>query len=282
MFAESSSFLRKRKLKRKEITEDMEGALVSNKDNEQSRDISNNVLVNNNAADSEQFIGAFNETAEVEANNIVDERKMKLPKCKILLRHEMPEIKERKSGIIYFQTLPPNFTVSRMRNEMSKFGEIGRIYLQAEKRRDAKGKRRKRFVEGWVEFKKKSLAKRVAVSLNNTAVGGKRRNTARESLWTMKYLSGFKWVHLVEQLNFEHRIEQQRMHVEIAQAKRQASFFSDQVEKGEQLRKLEEKVLKKGGMWDKFQRQVQQRSTMKKNKKHKHTNDQLLHMIFTE
>lgn len=42
----------------------------------------------------------------------------------------MPQAKERKSGIIYFQTLPPNFTVSRMREEMSKFGEIGRIYLQ--------------------------------------------------------------------------------------------------------------------------------------------------------
>lgn len=63
--------------------------------------------------------------------------------------------------------------------------------LQVEKRRDARGKRRKRFVEGWVEFKKKSLAKRIAASLNNTAVGGKRRNVARESLWTMKYLSGF-------------------------------------------------------------------------------------------
>lgn len=47
----------------------------------------------------------------------------------------------------------------------------------------------------------------------------------------------------MEQLNFEHRVEQQRMRVEIAQAKRQASFFSDQVEKGEQLKKLEEKVI---------------------------------------
>lgn len=66
-----------------------------------------------------------------------------------------------------------------------------RPLFQAEKRHDAKGKRRKRFVEGWVEFEKKSLAKRVAASLNNTAVGGKRRSAARESLWTMKYLSGF-------------------------------------------------------------------------------------------
>ncbi|KAL3998232.1 RNA recognition motif family protein [Acanthocheilonema viteae] len=232
--------------------------------------------------DNEQSVGAFKEIDQVEVDGIMDEgRKMKLTEHGILSKNEMPEVKEQKSGIIYFQSLPPNFTVSRMRNEMSKFGEIGRIYLQTDKRRDAKGKRRKRFVEGWVEFKKKSLAKRVAASLNNTAVGGKRRSAARESLWTMKYLSGFKWTHLVEQLNFEHRIEQQRMHVEIAQAKRQASFFSDQVEKGEQLRKLEEKVLKKGGVWDKFQRQVQQRPTMKKNKKHKKTDDQLLHMIFT-
>lgn len=64
--------------------------------------------------------------------------------------------------------------------------------FKAEKRRNAsnaKGKRRKRFTEGWVEFKDKSLAKRVAASLNNTAVGGKRRSAARETLWTMKYLS---------------------------------------------------------------------------------------------
>ncbi|VDK56413.1 unnamed protein product [Gongylonema pulchrum] len=167
---------------------------------------------------------------------------MKLPKHRILSKDELPEEKERKSGVIYFQTLPPHFTVSRMRNEMSKFGEIGRIFLQAEKRRDAKGKRRKRYVEGWVEFKKKSLAKRVAASLNSTPVGGKRRSVARESLWTMKYLSGFKWTHLVEQLSYENRVEQQRMRLEIAQAKRQASFFAEQVEKGEQLRKLEEKV----------------------------------------
>ncbi|EFO26916.1 hypothetical protein LOAG_01569 [Loa loa] len=263
-FVEDGSILRKRKLKKKK-------KVTGN---------AKEVHVCNNAANNEQSAGTFKGTTQVEMNDTVGEE-IKISKHKILPKDEMPEVKERKSGIIYFQTLPPNFTVSRMRNEMSKFGEIGRIYLQAEKRRDAKGKRRKRFVEGWVEFKKKSLAKRVAASLNNTAVGGKRRSTARESLWTMKYLSGFKWIHLVEQLNFEHRIEQQRMSVEIAQAKRQASFFSDQVEKGEQLRKLEEKVLKKGGMWDEFQRQVQQRSVMKKNKRHKQTDDQLLHMIFT-
>lgn len=32
------------------------------------------------------------------------------------------------------------------------------------------------------------------------------------------------------------------MHAEISQAKKQASFFAEQVEKGKQLKKLEEKV----------------------------------------
>uniref|UniRef100_F1LC29 Activator of basal transcription 1 n=1 Tax=Ascaris suum TaxID=6253 RepID=F1LC29_ASCSU len=160
---------------------------------------------------------------------------------------------------------------------------------QAEKRRNAsnaKGKRRKRFTEGWVEFKDKSLAKRVAASLNNTAVGGKRRSAARETLWTMKYLSRFKWTHLKEQLTYEHKVEQQRMRAEISQAKRQANFFAEQVEKGEQLRKLEEKVLKKGGVWEKFQRQVQQRTVVRKNAKREKTSsasdEQLMKMIFAE
>lgn len=52
----------------------------------------------------------------------------------------------------------------------------------------------------------------------------------------------FKWTHLKEQLTYEHKVEQQRMRAEISQAKRQANFFAEQVEKGEQLRKLEEKV----------------------------------------
>ncbi|VDK45325.1 unnamed protein product [Anisakis simplex] len=199
--------------------------------------------------------------------------------------YESPEETEKKSGIIYFQSLPPLFTVSKMRDEMSKLGEVGRIYLQAEKRRNSMGKVRKRFVEGWVEFKDKRLAKRIAASLNATPVGGKRRSASRETLWTMKYLSGFKWTHLKEQVAYEQKVEQQRMRAEISQVKRQANFFAEQVEKGKQLKKLEEKVLKKGGEWDKFQRQVQQRSVVKKRKAKETespSSEDLMKMIFTD
>lgn len=41
---------------------------------------------------------------------------------------------------------------------------------------------------------------------------------------------------------WERRVEEQRMRVEISQAKRQAEFFAEQVEKGARIRRLEEKA----------------------------------------
>ncbi|KAI1720883.1 activator of basal transcription 1 [Ditylenchus destructor] len=195
-----------------------------------------------------------------------------------------PETKQRKSGVVYIQTVPPMFTVSKLREVLSTYAEIGRLYLQAEKHKSKGGKRRKRYTEGWVEFKSKSEAKRTAAMLNGNPVGGKRRSPAYDTLWSMKYLSGFKWVHLMEQLTYERRVEEQRMRAEISQAKRQAEHFAEQVEKGAKIRRLEEKVLKKGGLWEHYQRQIRQRQVLKetKSKKSKQlgSSEQFLHMIF--
>ncbi|KAL3077262.1 hypothetical protein niasHS_013251 [Heterodera schachtii] len=158
-------------------------------------------------------------------------------------------------GVIYIQTVPPFFTVKRLRETMSRFDGLGRVYLQSEKRG---AQRKKRYTEGWVEFKNKRVAKEVVRLMNGRVVGGRRRSAAYDSVWTMKYLHGFKWEHLLEQLNYEQRIEQQRLRTEIVQEKRKADFFAQQVEKGESLKKLEEKILKKCGLWEQYQRQHKQ------------------------
>uniref|UniRef100_A0A915CV65 Activator of basal transcription 1 n=1 Tax=Ditylenchus dipsaci TaxID=166011 RepID=A0A915CV65_9BILA len=196
-----------------------------------------------------------------------------------------PEKKQRKSGVVYVQTVPPLFTVSKMREVLSEYGEIGRVYLAAEKQRLKSGKRRKRYIEGWVEFKSKREAKNTVDLLNGKQVGGKRRSSAYDTLWSLKYLSGFKWVHLTEQLAYERQVEEQRMRAEISQAKRQAEHFAEQVEKGSKIRRLEEKVLKKGGLWERYQHQIQQRQVLKEAKKSKskqvNQSDKFLHMIST-
>ncbi|KAL1244000.1 Activator of basal transcription [Trichinella spiralis] len=75
----------------------------------------------------------------------------------------------------------------------------------------------------------------------------------------MKYLHRFKWHHLTEQLAYERNLHRQRLQMEVSQAKREARFFSQQLEKGKHLSKLEQHVLKKGGLWERYQRQIKQR-----------------------
>uniref|UniRef100_A0A183C911 Activator of basal transcription 1 n=1 Tax=Globodera pallida TaxID=36090 RepID=A0A183C911_GLOPA len=182
-------------------------------------------------------------------------------------------------GVIYIQTVPPFFTVKRLREIMARFDGLGRVYLQSEKRGVH---RKKRYTEGWVEFKSKKVAKEVTRLLNGRVVGGRRRSAAYDSVWTMKYLHGFKWEHLMEQLSYEQRIEQQRLRTEIVVEKRKAEYFAQQVEKGERLKQLEEKILKKCGLWEQFQRQHKQQKAVGGDERNKKLdeNESLLLQIF--
>ena len=56
------------------------------------------------------------------------------------------------------------------------------------------------YTEGWVEFKNKAIARSVATMLNAQPVGGKKGTRWRDDMWTMKYLSRFKWYMLTEQI----------------------------------------------------------------------------------
>ena len=59
------------------------------------------------------------------------------------------------------------------------------IYYVGKMRRQ---KQKPKYTEGWVEFKNKKHAKQVAEGLNNTHVGGKRKNKFYDTLWSIKYL----------------------------------------------------------------------------------------------
>lgn len=56
------------------------------------------------------------------------------------------------------------------------------------KRKKLGGNKKKRFVEGWVEFEDKKLARQVAESLNGTQISRQKGDFYHDDLWTMLYL----------------------------------------------------------------------------------------------
>ena len=68
------------------------------------------------------------------------------------------------------------------------------------RRKKMGGNSGKNFSEGWAEFEDKRVAKAAAQMLNGNAMGGKRRSAYHYDLWCVKYLRGFKWDHLTEEI----------------------------------------------------------------------------------
>lgn len=57
---------------------------------------------------------------------------------------------------------------------------------QVRRRKRRSGLRRGDFTEGWVEFRDKRVAKRVAASLHNTPMGTRTRQKFYSDLWSIK------------------------------------------------------------------------------------------------
>ncbi|XP_076282762.1 activator of basal transcription 1 [Lasioglossum baleicum] len=153
-----------------------------------------------------------------------------------------------KRGIVYLSSIPKYMNITKLRELLSVYGEIGRVYLQlAENELEQKSKAKKRkkvcaksFTEGWVEFKRKSVAKYVASVLNNKQISTRKKSKFYDVIWNIKYLPRFKWIHLSERLAYERAVRKQRLRTEIAQAKREANFFSQNVDRSKKLRRKQQ------------------------------------------
>ncbi|KAL2103440.1 hypothetical protein ACEWY4_000308 [Coilia grayii] len=185
--------------------------------------------------------------------------------------------KKTVPGIVYIGHIPPRLRPRYLRTMLSAYGEIGRIFLMPESRavrrkKKKSGSKASSFTEGWVEFRDKRIAKRVALTLNNTPIGNHKRSTFAADLWAMKYLHRFNWCHLSERLAYEQTVYHQRMRTEIAQAKKETSFYLASVEKSQNLDKIRKKKEKKGEAmeektWDFKQRRTEEEIQLGKNKK---------------
>lgn len=167
-----------------------------------------------------------------------------------------PKRRKRKTeltaGVVYLSRPPRFMKPAKVQHLLSQYGAINHLFLQPEdasaQRRRAKsgGNRKTVFVEGWVEYKDKRVAKAVARSLNNTQVGGGKGNFFSTETWTMKYLKGFMWSHLTEKMVYERKLREQRLRLEINRTKKDNEFFLENLEQGKQIQKMEERKKESG------------------------------------
>lgn len=114
---------------------------------------------------------------------------------KVKSKNKKPiKIDDEKRGIVYLSYIPPGLNVSVIRQIFSQFGDVERIYLEpdksvkSQKNHNNKKKHKVNYIEGWVEFRKKKIAKKIAEMLNGTQIGGKRRTRFHDCIWSIKYL----------------------------------------------------------------------------------------------
>ncbi|XP_034027705.1 activator of basal transcription 1 [Thalassophryne amazonica] len=180
-------------------------------------------------------------------------------------------------GILYLGHIPPRLRPKHVRNLLSPYGEIGRIFLQPENRMSVKRKkklslRRCNYTEGWVEFRDKRVAKQVALSLNNTPMATRKRQSFSSDLWSIKYLHRFQWTQLNERLAYEQAVLQQRLRTEVSQAKRETNFYLNSVGKSAHMDRMSKKRQREGQeveekTWDFTQRCTEEEIQMKKKLK---------------
>jgi ESF2/ABP1 family protein len=155
------------------------------------------------------------------------------------LIQEAKEFREKvaKRGVIYMSRVPPFMKPNKARTLFEQYGEVTRLFLQEEsadvrrKRKAHGGNGSKQFVEGWVEFADKNIAKSVAESLNGYSIGGKKGDFYHDDIWTLKYLKKFKWEYLTEKLAYERRVRENKLRAGMMQSKRENAAFAEAVEK---------------------------------------------------
>ncbi|KAJ9704636.1 hypothetical protein PVL29_002945 [Vitis rotundifolia] len=129
--------------------------------------------------------------------------------------------KADKRGVCYLSRIPPHMDHVKLLHRKRAGGFRGQV-----------------FSEGWVEFTKKTVAKRVANMLNGEQIGGRKRSSFYYDLWNIKYLSKFKWDDLTEEI-------EQKLALELSAAKRERDFYLSKVDKSRALSSIEERLKKK-------------------------------------
>ncbi|KAJ5166044.1 hypothetical protein N7492_006340 [Penicillium capsulatum] len=189
--------------------------------------------------------------------------------------HPLKVSKKKKTGVVYLSSLPPYLKPHSLKKmiEARGFAPITKIFLaplvpsnSGAKRRSNK---RKLYTDGWIEFASKKTAKIAAETLNANIIGvcptihrccrglehvadfeqGRKGSYYHDDVWNMKYLRGFTWNDLMEQMQIERSQREAQRKIEDSRARKEEKMFVAGVEAGQVAdgiaRKNEEKRKRK-------------------------------------
>ncbi|EJS41880.1 esf2p [Saccharomyces arboricola H-6] len=177
---------------------------------------------------------------------------LKTEKLRQLVKAKADKKSKHKTGVVYFSSIPPYMKPAKMRQILTRFGEVDRLFLKRENDQKYKqrvkggGNKKNKYEEGWAEFIKKRDAKLCAVTLNGNIIGGKKGTFYHDDILNVKYLPGFKWADLTEQIARENDIRQAKLEMEISQANKLNADFIRNVEQSKMIQNIKKSRKRNG------------------------------------
>lgn len=256
----------------KESDEEDEQSQQSEKEDEQEDDLNEDDL---NEDDGQGLKGdTIREPDQPPKSAVEDEAEKKMKKLQRIQKLKKAKKSKHKTGVVYLSTIPPYMKPTKMRQILSRFGDIDRLFLKREDEKSHRqrvksgGNKKIMYVEGWAEFVRKRDAKLCAETLNGNIIGGKKGSFYHDDIMNLKYLPGFKWADLTDQIARENDVRQAKLELEISQANKLNAEYTKNVEKSKMLQNMKNSKKRTNGERD--EKQSDERSEPRKNfKQHK-------------
>ena len=200
--------------------------------------------------------GVVSQPAQASKSASDEEAERKAKKLERIQKLRSAKKSKHKTGVVYLSTIPPYMKPTKMRQILTRFGEVDRLFLRREDEKSHKqrvrsgGNKKVMYVEGWAEFVRKRNAKLCAATLNGNIIGGKKGSFYHDDIMNLKYLPGFKWSDLTDQIARENDIRQSKLEMEISQANKLNAEYTKNVEKSKMLQNMKNSKKRKNGEQD--------------------------------
>lgn len=149
----------------------------------------------------------------------------------------------KRTGIVFISRVPPTMQPHEVRTLLAPFGTIGRVYLAP----DARATRgaaappplagdgrhgRVRYAEGWVEFARRTAAKKAVAALNGMPVAASKKSRLYGEQWSLRLLpADYTWSQLSAQHVYDSAVRAQRLRAAISQGRRATVQYTAQSER---------------------------------------------------